>query len=76
MGGLNNTLGNVTSWVNGITQSVGLGSVLPRTVELRRIGSGSGSSSPAPATTTTTTTNPVQGIVGGATKTVGGLLGG
>jgi RNA polymerase sigma-70 factor, ECF subfamily len=74
VGGLNNTLGTVTSSVNGITQSVGLGSVLPPTTSSS--GSGSGSSSPAPATTTTTTTNPVQGIVGGATKTVGGLLGG
>ena len=74
-GGLNNTLGNVTSSVNGITQSVGLGSVLP-TNPTSSSSSGSGSSSPAPATTTTTTTNPVQGIVGGATKTVGGLLGG
>jgi RNA polymerase sigma-70 factor (ECF subfamily) len=73
VGGLNNTLGNVTSSANGITQSVGLGSVLPTTSSS---GSGSGSSSPAPATTTTTTTNPVQGVVGGATKTVGGLLGG
>ena len=74
-GGLNNTLGNVTSSVNGITQSVGLGTVLP-TNPASSSSSGSGSSSPAPATTTTTTTNPVQGIVGGATKTVGGLLGG
>jgi RNA polymerase sigma-70 factor, ECF subfamily len=73
-GGLNNTLGSVTSSVNGITQSVGLGSVLP-TNPTSSSSSGSGSS-PAPATTTTTTTNPVQGIVGGATKTVGGLLGG
>ena len=79
VGGLNNTLGNVTSSVNGITQSVGLGSVLPTTGSSGSgsSSSGSGSSSPAPAaTTTTTTTNPVQGIVGGATKTVGGLLGG
>jgi RNA polymerase sigma-70 factor (ECF subfamily) len=76
VGGLNNTLGNVTSSVNGITQSVGLGSVLPPTTSSSGSGSGSGSSTPAPATTTTTTTNPVQGVVGGATKTVGGLLGG
>jgi RNA polymerase sigma factor (sigma-70 family) len=71
-GGLNNTLNGVTGDVNGITQNLGLGSVLP----------GSGSS-PSPTTTTTTkpattttTTNPVQGIVGGAGKTVDGLLGG
>ena len=73
-GDLNNTLGNVTSGVNGITQSVGLGTVLPVT-------SGSGSSSGSASSTNTpstvtTTTNPVQGIVGGAGTTVGGLLGG
>jgi hypothetical protein len=38
--------------------------------------SGSGSTSTPTTATTTTTTNPVQSIVGGATKTVGGLLGG
>jgi RNA polymerase sigma-70 factor (ECF subfamily) len=79
VGGLNNTLGGVTSSVNGITQSVGLGSVVPgasTSGSSSGSGSGSSSSSAAPATTTTTTTNPVQGIVGGATKTVGGLLGG
>ena len=38
VGGSNNTLGSVTSGVNGLTQAVGLGSVLPGT-------SGSGSSS-------------------------------
>ena len=75
VGGVNSTVGSVTSSVNGITQSVGLGSVLPPTTT-GSSSSGSGSSSPPPATTTTTTTNPVQGIVGGATKTVGGLLGG
>ena len=76
VGGLNTTLGGVSSSVNGITQSVGLGSVVPGTSSSgSSSGSGSGSSSAAPATTTTTT-NPVQGIVGGATKTVGGLLGG
>ena len=77
VGGLNNTLGGVTSSVNGITQSVGLGSVVPGgSSSGSSSGSGAGSSSAAPATTTTTTTNPVQAIVGGATKTVGGLLGG
>lgn len=74
VGGLNNTLGGVTSSVNGITQAVGLGSVVPGTSSSGS--SNSGSSSAAPATTSTTTTSPVQGIVGGATKTVGGLLGG
>ena len=72
--GLNNTLGNVTSSVNGITQSVGLGSVLPTTASSS---SGSGSSSPPPPPPRRRRRRtPVQGIVGGATKTVGGLLGG
>ena len=72
VGGSNNTLGNVTSGVNGITQAAGLGSVLPGTS-----GSGtSSSSSAAGAPDTTTTTDAVQGVVGGAGKTVGGLLGG
>ncbi len=66
------TTGGVTSGVNGLTQSIGLGSVIPTSGS----GSGSSSSTPSTPTTTTTTTNPVQGIVGGATKTVGGLLGG
>jgi RNA polymerase sigma factor (sigma-70 family) len=69
VGGLNNTLGGVTSGVDGLTQSLGLGTVIPPT-------SGSGSTSTPTTATTTTTTNPVQSIVGGATKTVGGLLGG
>ena len=64
--------GGVTSGVNGITQSIGLGSVLPGP-------SGSGllrlAALLAPPRTTTTT-NPVQGVIGGTTKTVGGLLGG
>jgi RNA polymerase sigma-70 factor, ECF subfamily len=67
--GLTSTVGGVTSGVNGITQSVGLGSVLPTTTP-------STTPTTTPAPTTTTTTNPVQGIVGGATKTVDGLLGG
>ena len=58
-----------TSSVNGLTQAIGLGSVLPGT-------SGSGSSGSGTTTTSTTSTNPVQGSVGDATKTVGGLLGG
>jgi RNA polymerase sigma-70 factor (ECF subfamily) len=70
--GVGQTVDSVTSGVgavtNGLTQSIGLGSVLPGS-------SGAGSSSSA-ATTTTTTTNPVQGIVGGTAKTVGGLIGG
>jgi RNA polymerase sigma-70 factor (ECF subfamily) len=76
--GVSGTVGSVTSGVssgvNGLTQGLGLGSVLPGTS-----GSGSsssGTSSSSPTTTTTTTTNPVQGILGGTTKTVGGLLGG
>ena len=73
-GGLNNTLGNVTTDVNGITQSVGLGTVLPGT---SGSGSSSGSaSSTSTPTTVTTTTDPAQGIIGGAGTTVGGLLGG
>jgi RNA polymerase sigma factor (sigma-70 family) len=74
VGGLNNTLGGVTSGVNGLTQSIGLGTVIPSSS-----GSGTSSSSSSgstPATTTTTTTNPVQGVLDGTTKTVGGLLGG
>jgi hypothetical protein len=39
-------------------------------------GSGSSSSGSSTSSTTTTTTNPVQGILGGTTKTVGGLLAG
>ena len=67
-GVVSGTVGGATSSVNGLTQSIGLGSVLPST-------SGLGSSSSTP-TSTTTTTNPVQGIVGGTTKTLGGLVGG
>jgi RNA polymerase sigma factor (sigma-70 family) len=69
----------VTSGVNGLTQGLGLGSVLPGSSgsgSSSSGSSGSGTSSSTPATTTTTTTNPVQGILGGTTKTVGGLLGG
>ena len=73
VGGLNNSPGSVTSSVNGITQSVGLGSILPGTTTSS---SSSGSSNSSPARATTTTTNPDRGIVGGATRTVGGLLGG
>jgi RNA polymerase sigma-70 factor, ECF subfamily len=61
----------VTSGVNGLTQSIGLGSVLSGTS-----GSGSSGSTSSSAPPTTTTTNPVQGVVGATTKTVGGLLGG
>jgi hypothetical protein len=66
--------GGVTGGVNGITQSIGLGSVLPGSSGSGSSNSSSGSSASTP--TTTTTTNPVQGIVGGTTKTLGGLLGG
>ena len=66
VGSLNTTLGSVASGISSLTQSVGLGSVLPGT-------SGSGSATSAPATTTT---NPVQGVVGGAGKSVSSLLGG
>ena len=77
VGGLNNALGGVTSSVNGITQSVGLGSVVRGSSSSGSSSSpSSGSSSADPATTTTTTTDPVLGIVGGATETVSGLLGG
>jgi RNA polymerase sigma factor (sigma-70 family) len=76
--GVSGTVGGVTtgvtSGVNGLTQGLGLGSVLPGSSGSGS--SGSGSSSSTPTTTTTTTTNPVQGILGGTTKTVGGLLGG
>jgi RNA polymerase sigma-70 factor (ECF subfamily) len=72
--GASGTVGGVTSGVNGLTQGLGLGSVLPGTSSSGS--SGPGTSSSQPATTTTTTTNPVQGILGGTTKTVGGLLGG
>jgi RNA polymerase sigma-70 factor (ECF subfamily) len=81
--GVSGTVGSVTtgvtSGVNGLTQGLGLGSVLPGTSGSGSTGSGSsgsGTSSSTPGTTTTTTTNPVQGILGGTTKTVGGLLGG
>jgi RNA polymerase sigma-70 factor, ECF subfamily len=70
--GVAGTVGSVTSGVNGLTQSVGLGSVLPGASGSGASGSGS-SSGPA---TTTTSTDPVQGIVGDTTNTVGGLLGG
>ena len=64
VGSLNTTVGNVASGISGLTQSVGLGSVLPGTP-------GSGSTTSAPATTTATS-NPVQG----AGSAVSGLLGG
>jgi RNA polymerase sigma factor (sigma-70 family) len=73
-GTIGGVTGGVTSGVNGITQSIGLGSVIPGSSGSGSSGSSSGSSASTP--TTTTTTNPVQGIVGGATKTLGGLLGG
>lgn len=72
--GVSGTVGGVTSGVNGLTQGLGLGSVLPGSSAAGSSGSGTTSSTPTP--TTTTTTNPVQGILGGTTKTVGGLLGG
>jgi RNA polymerase sigma factor (sigma-70 family) len=78
--GVTSGVGGVTK---GLTQGLGLGSVLPGTSGSGSSGSGSSgsgtsssTSSSTPATTTTTTTNPVQGILGGTTKTVGGLLGG
>jgi RNA polymerase sigma factor (sigma-70 family) len=82
--GVSGTVGSVTtgvtSGVNGLTQGLGLGSVLPGTSGSGSTGSGSSGSGSSPstpaATTTTTTTNPVQGVLGGTTKTVGGLLGG
>jgi RNA polymerase sigma-70 factor, ECF subfamily len=70
--GVSQTLGGATSGVDGLAQSLGLGNVLPET-------GGTGSSTAAPpspaSSTTTTTTNPVQGVLGGAGRTVGGLLG-
>jgi len=72
-GGVTGTLGSATNGVNGLTQSIGLGSVRPGASGSTSSGSGSSSSTPA---STTTTTSPVQGILGGTTKTVGGLLGG
>jgi RNA polymerase sigma-70 factor (ECF subfamily) len=71
VGGLNSTPGSVTGGVNGLAQSIGLGSVLSGTS-----GSGSSGSVSSSATPTTTTTTPAQGVLGGTTKTVGGLLGG
>ena len=72
-GGLSSTAAGVTSGVNGLTQSIGLGSVLPGT---SGAGSSSGSGASSATPSTTTTTNPVQGVLGGAGRTVGGLLGG
>jgi len=69
--GAASAVGQAVSGVNGLTQSIGLGSVLSGTS-----GSGSSGSASSSATPTTTTTNPVQGVVGATTKTVGGLLGG
>ena len=63
------TPAGVTSGVNGLTQAAGLGSVLSGPPS-------SGASGSASAAPTTTTTNPVQGVVSGTTKAVGGLLGG
>ena len=65
------TPAGVTSGVNGLTQAVGLGNVLSGTSS-----SGVPGSASSPSAPTTTTTNPVQGVVSGTTKAVGGLLGG
>jgi RNA polymerase sigma-70 factor, ECF subfamily len=65
------TPAGVTSGVNGLTQAIGLGNVLSGTSS-----SGVSGSASSPSAPTTTTTNPVQGVVSGTTKTVGGLLGG
>jgi RNA polymerase sigma-70 factor (ECF subfamily) len=71
-GGVGPTVSGVTSGVDGLTQAIGLGSVLSGPS-----GSGSSGSAASSATpTTTTTTNPVQGVLGKTTKTVNGLLGG
>lgn len=69
--GVTSGVSGITSGVDGLTQQIALGSVLPGTS-----GSGSSSSGSSTSSTTTTTTNPVQGILGGTTKTVGGLLAG
>jgi RNA polymerase sigma-70 factor, ECF subfamily len=69
--GVSGTVGSATAGVDALTQSIGLGSVVPGASGSGSSGSGSSSSMP-----TTTTTSPVQGILGGTTKTVGGLLGG
>ena len=61
VGGLNTTLGGVTGTVNGLTQTLGLGSALPGST-------GSGSSSGSGSTSGTTTTT--------APGLLGGLLGG
>jgi len=71
VGGLSSTPASAASGVNGLTQAIGLGTVLAGTS-----GSGSSGSASSTATTTTATTNPVQSVLGGTTKTVGGLLGG
>ena len=73
-GGVSGVTNGVTNGVNGLAKSIGLGVVLPSP-------SGSGSSSSSGSSTsstptTTTTTDPVQGVLGGTTKAVGGLLGG
>ena len=70
-GGTGGVTSPVTSGVNGLTQSIGLGTVVPGSTSSGSSSSGTTSGPPA-----TTTTNPVQSTVGGATKTVGGLLGG
>ena len=83
-GGLSGTVSGVTGGlsgaVSGVTNTLGLGGVLgggSTTGTSSSGSSGTGSSGGgAAATTTTTTTTPVQGIVGGVTKTVGSLLGG
>ena len=72
--GATNGVSGVANSVDGVTQSIGLGDVLPGTSGSGT--SGSGPSSSTTSTTPTTSTNPVQSILGGTTKTVGGLLGG
>jgi RNA polymerase sigma-70 factor (ECF subfamily) len=70
-GSLGTTLGGVTSGVNNLTQSVGLGSVLPPVVP-------PSSSSPtiaAPASAATTTTT-APGLLGGLGNAANNLLGG
>jgi hypothetical protein len=69
--GVSGVTSGVTGGVNGLTQPIGLGSALPGTS-----GSGSSSSGSSTSSTPTTTANPVQGALGGTTKTAGGLLGG
>jgi RNA polymerase sigma-70 factor (ECF subfamily) len=70
---LGNTLGGVTSGVNNLTQSVGLGSVLPPVASPT---SGSPSSVTGSAASAATTTTTAPGLLGGLGNAANNLLGG